>query len=107
MSTRQITVIVDDLTGSQLDPADHSRVRFELDGKSYAIDLGKENAATFRAALQPYIDAATRVRGTRQDGAASAEERRRARQWASANGYQVAPRGKISREVMSAFRAIQ
>lgn len=83
-----------------------------MQGKSYTIDLGKKAAAKFLAQLEPYIKAATPVgRPTAAAAAAAAaadrDERRRARLWATQNGYGVAPRGRISQEILAAFRAAQ
>jgi hypothetical protein len=52
---RKITIdLVDDLDGSVADET----VSFELDGKSYEIDLSTKNAEEFRCTLRQYVDQA-------------------------------------------------
>ena len=108
MAKHLVTVVVDDLTGEPLADGDHRQLSFSVQGKSYTIDLGKKAAAKFLAQLEPYIRAATPVgRPTAAAAAADRDERRRARLWATQHGYQVAPRGRISQEILAAFRAAQ
>jgi hypothetical protein len=113
----KVTVeLVDDLDGS---PADE-KVRFALGGSQYEIDLSSENAAKFRAALKPYIDAA------RPPGLASQSIARRAsstgkrassgaaalgvdpkavRVWADEKGIEVPSRGRIPKPVLDQYVA--
>jgi hypothetical protein len=52
---RKITIeLIDDLDGSVAGET----VNFELDGKSYEIDLSPENAKEFRRTLGQYVDRA-------------------------------------------------
>lgn len=57
MTTRRLTVITDDLDGTQ-GATTHT---FSLSGTTYEIDLTESNAAELRAALEPYITAARRT----------------------------------------------
>ncbi len=54
-----IVEMTDDLDGSSA----AETVGFAVDGKSFEIDLSKRNAARFRRALKPYVDAGRPVRG--------------------------------------------
>jgi len=113
----KVTVeLVDDLDGS---PADE-KVRFALGGSQYEIDLSRDNAAKFRAALKPYIDAA------RPPGLASQSVARRAatsgkrassgaaalgvdpkavRVWADEKGIEVPSRGRIPKPILDQYMA--
>jgi hypothetical protein len=52
-SGRKITIdLVDDLDGTTATET----VSFELDGRSYEIDLSRANADEFRLALRPWLD---------------------------------------------------
>jgi hypothetical protein len=100
--------LVDDLDGGEADES----VSFTLDGKSLEIDLSNENAEKLRDILAPYIAAARRGDGqpvgrqkrmseasTASPGAAG-----EIRAWAAANGFNVSARGRISAEVMDAYK---
>ena len=58
MARRIVHQLVDDLDGTVLEPGAGETVTFSLDGVAYEIDLTDDNAAAFRAAMSPYIDAA-------------------------------------------------
>ncbi len=106
MARRTIVHLEDDLSGGEAEES----VRFALDGRLFEIDLSEKNAAQLREILAPYIGAGRPVR------AARGAERRSAgregdldpatvRSWASANGYTVSTRGRVSRELREAYRA--
>jgi hypothetical protein len=95
MAQKVQTVLVDDLTG---EPATET-VQFGVDGRHYEIDLTKDNAKHLRAELKAYVRAARPVAPPKR-----AEEAARIRAWAKENGYDVAPRGRIHREVVEAYR---
>jgi hypothetical protein len=83
---------------------------FGIDGASYAIDLTDEHAAEFRAVLAPYVKAARKAdlatAPTRSSGpAASKQDLKAVREWASANGYAVSDRGRVPNEVQKAYAA--
>lgn len=94
MAQKVKTVLVDDLTG---EPATET-VQFGVDGRHYELDLTKDNAKQLRAALKTYVRAARPAARPR-----SAHEAARIRAWAKENGYDVAPRGRIHREVIDAY----
>ena len=111
----EVTVsLIDDFDGSEASET----VKFALDGKTYEIDLSKTNANELRRTLRPYIDrsrAARRVAGSRRTGKGASGgrgqtrrsegyDRTEVRAWAKANRVKVAPRGRISNEVVEKWR---
>lgn len=111
MAKKVITLLTDDLDGSEADRT----VEFSLDGVGYTIDLSEKNAGKLRKALDAYIAAGTRVsRGTATGrggrGGFSAgparsdrEQNRAIREWAVKNGYTVSERGRIPASVIAAY----
>ncbi|MCL2802657.1 MAG: Lsr2 family protein [Micrococcales bacterium] len=105
MAQRVQVLLVDDLDGSTATET----VTFGLDGVTFEIDLAQQNAADFRAALAPWIQAGRKVAG--KTGRAGATRRpvdaetARMREWARANGYKVSDRGRISGEIQAAYRS--
>ncbi len=111
--------VLDDLDGSDASET----VAFGLDGVSYEIDLSAENSEALRGAFVRYIQAARRVGGRRarvtlgRSTAAIAgsmvdtgqgntrEFNQQVREWAAANGYEVAERGRLSGELIEAYMA--
>lgn len=100
--------LVDDLEGG---PADET-IRFQVEGKSYVIDLKSENVELFRAAVADFVAAARRdvgvgPRAARRSARAATDEVRaqnqRVRAWARNNGYAVSERGRIPAEVAQAY----
>src|SRR3954471_6889293 len=57
MARQVITTLIDDLDGKKADRT----VEFSLDGVNYAIDLSEANAGNRSKALDPCINAATRL----------------------------------------------
>jgi hypothetical protein len=103
-------VMTDDVDGS----ANAATVSFSFEGTSYEIDLAKKNRAALEKALKPWIASARRTSGRGGRRGPGARVRRSGsagtdlgavRAWASANGYEVAARGRISQEVMAAYSA--
>jgi Lsr2 len=111
MARQVITTLIDDLDGKAADRT----VEFSLDGATYRVDLSEANAGKLRKALEPYIDAGTRVgRGGGRAAArpaaggrttSSRDENRAIREWALQQGHQVSERGRIPASVSSAYRA--
>jgi hypothetical protein len=110
----EVTVsLIDDFDGSEASET----VKFAIDGKTYEIDLSKSNATELRRTLRPYIDrsrTARRVPATRRTGKGSSGrggtrrsegyDRTEVRAWAKANRIKVAPRGRISNEIVEKWR---
>lgn len=107
MATRVVTIFDDDLDGT---PAAET-VSFALDSTQYTIDLSSANAAKLRAALGPYMLAASRTssstppRARRPTRIRSTADNARLRTWARAAGYQVLERGRIRQDVVDAYHA--
>lgn len=109
MAKTTVVTITDDLDGTKA----ATTVQFGWKGATYEIDLSKKNAAALDKALAPYVDAARKVRGgpsarrtRRTRAAATARGGQSAiRAWAKQNGYDIADRGRIPAEVVSAFSA--
>ena len=113
MARQVITTLIDDLDGKAADRT----VEFSLDGTSYTIDLSEANAGKLRKALDPFIEAGTRL-GRAGSGriagrspsaptrtAGSRDENRLIREWAAENGHQISERGRIPQNVSNAYRA--
>lgn len=105
MAKNTIVEITDDIDGSK----NAQEVTFSFQGVNYTVDLAKKNLTTFEKALQPYIDVATKVPGsrvaTKRAGAAQRQDLAAIRAWAQENGIKIAPRGRISRDVMARYEA--
>lgn len=106
MATRVITMLTDDLDGSEA----AETIRFSLDGKEYEIDLNIENAQAMRQALLPYKDAARRA--TAQRTSAPAPRRTTVgptqsdvRRWAKSQGMPVSKYGRVSDDLISQYKA--
>lgn len=96
-------VLTDDIDGSTADET----VEFSLDNQNYEIELSAENAAKLRGVLEPYIQNARRVAGTRapkrKTTSASRFDPAQVRAWAQENGLEVSSRGRISADVLDAY----
>jgi hypothetical protein len=103
MAKRTMTVLVDDLDGSDATET----VSFSIDGVSYEIDLNEDNASRLRDELAVWTAHATRVGGRRRTASAAStagkEDLDAIRSWARDNGFQVADRGRISAKVKEAY----
>lgn len=112
MAQKVTTHLVDDLTGDVIDAGSGRTIQFAFDGNSYEIDLTDDNADKFRDALSDYIAAARKVSSrsrnsapTASRGRSNADELAKIREWAAANGHEVAARGRISQQVRDAYAA--
>ena len=112
MASRTVTILTDDLDGRESN--DVETVVFGFDGASYEIDLSKKNRGAFEKALAPYLNAArkassarTTARRSSAAGKSSKEDLEAIREWAKANGHEVAARGRIAQKVKDAFHAAQ
>lgn len=103
MAQKVSVVLVDDIDGT----AAEETVGFALDGIAYEIDLSGKNAAKLRDAVAPYVGHARKVGGARRRGAAAKKvvgaSAADVRAWASANGYKLAERGRVPREIQDAY----
>jgi hypothetical protein len=112
---QQTTVrFVDDLDGSEAS----GTFDFSLEGRNYQVDLSDQNAAKLRDALAPFIDVARKTGGRRRGrtqrqtamtdtpSPSNREDTAAIREWARAHGHNVSDRGRISKSVMEAYKAV-
>lgn len=93
-----VLILADDLDGTTKNV---KTVFFSLDGKDYEIDLSPEHAAALRKILRRY---ASHGRGTGAEPV-PATANKLIRDWANANGRDIAQRGKIPAVIIDEFRA--
>lgn len=104
MARTTVIVLEDDLDGGTAT----EQLTFSIDGAEYEIDLNEANAQRLRTLLDPYM-AAGRRKGGRQQRNTSATSRRspkqlqKIRDWARANGHNVADRGRIPQSVLDSY----
>lgn len=110
MARREIVVLEDDLDGGKADET----LKFGLDGVAYEIDLSKENAATMREALAPYVAGARKSsrggvvvggRSARGSAAADREQNKAIRAWAKRKGKSISGRGRIPQSIVDEYHA--
>ena len=97
MATHTLTVFTDDITGQMLHDGEYETIRFTIGHDAYTLDLSLDNAAQFRAAIAPYIEAASK--------ASAKPPLANVRKWAKSQGYQVSARGRIHSDIMAAYQA--
>jgi hypothetical protein len=100
------TEYTDDIDGSKAE----GTVAFAFEGSSYEIDLSKSNSRAFEKAMAVYVGHARKVRSVRTKAVGRGKSNGKhdlstVREWATANGYAVAPRGRVATEVLEAFDA--
>jgi nucleoid-associated protein Lsr2 len=112
MAQKVLVQLIDDLDGTSSD--DVTTVQFGLDGVTYEIDLSDGNADRLRDMLADYVAAARRTggrvrRGTRpgQGGGSANNDASAIREWAQANGIELAARGRIPSHVAESYRQAQ
>lgn len=112
MAQKVSVQLVDDLDGSEA----VETVTFGIDGVNYEIDLSTDNAERLRNAVSPYVGGARKVgaggrrrggggRGPARPVSSSSVDTNSVREWARANGHQVADRGRIRADVIAAYHA--
>jgi hypothetical protein len=108
MSQKVVVELIDDLDGGKAEET----VSFGLDGRTYNIDLSGRNAKALRKAMAPFVGSARKVGAPRQGrgGARKATVRsgpstQEVREWARAQGMQIADRGRIPADVTAQFQA--
>lgn len=106
MAQKITVVLIDDVDGKLATET----VNFAVDGTHYEIDLSEDNAKKLRSDFADWIANARKVpargRGRRTAAAAAPKgDSALIRKWASDNGYEVSPRGRISSEIRAAYQA--
>jgi hypothetical protein len=103
--------MIDDLDGGRATET----ITFALEGTNYEIDLSKRNADKLRRSLRPYLESGRKVRRgadgrstrkPRRSSTGRSEDYNRAevRAWAKSHRIKVAPRGRISSDVVERWR---
>jgi hypothetical protein len=108
MAQRTQILLTDDLDGTDIPAGKGETVTFALDGHTHEIDLTNKNAGALRKALSPYIGMGRRVttsRGARVKHVQVGPDAKTVKEWARANGYEVADRGRVPKEIRAAFEA--
>ncbi|MBF6195803.1 Lsr2 family protein [Nocardia implantans] len=108
MARKVVVTLVDDYDGkSQAEET----VSFAVDGVAYEMDLSAENAGQLRGFFEQWVPYARKIgrarRGGRGGALRSATDREQAtviREWARKNGIDVSARGRISAEVVEAYK---
>lgn len=107
MARKVIVELVDDFDGSS---QAEETVTLALDGVAYEIDLSAQNAEKLRAILGAWAVHARKVGGRAPKGkrhlpqAAATQQTQAIREWARKNGIDVSSRGRISAEVVDAYK---
>ncbi len=99
MAQKNVTIIIDDITGKQLPDGAGETVSFSLDGVRYELDVDSKSAGRLRSVLAPYIKAGRRLhgsRGVRARQVKTANDPAAVRAWAASNGVEVNARGRTS-----------
>lgn len=113
MAQRIRTFLVDDINGEEFEDGEGQTIDFQWNGVPYTIDLVEKNAAKFEKAITPYLSKARRVSNTKVVSSLRGPRRQKAkndpaqlaaiREWATANGYEVGDRGRISYQIREAY----
>jgi len=122
MAQKVLVELIDDIDGTPGD--DVTSVAFGLDGVEYAIDLNEDNAERLREVLGEFVEGGRRTGGRIKRGLAVSrqtesparrltvvptgshrprEVTQAIREWAKANDYEVADRGRIPVTVLEAY----
>ena len=108
MAQKNVTIIIDDLTGKQLADGAGETVSFSLDGVRYELDVDTKSAGRLRSVLAPYIKAGRRLHGPRAVRARQVKtvnDPAAVRAWAASNGIEVNARGRVPAHVVAQFEA--
>jgi hypothetical protein len=105
MAQQVQVILVDDLDGGKATET----VTFALDGVTYEIDLSDKNAAKLRDTISSWAAHGRRVggrsgsRGTSRRARVRGNDVTAVREWGRKNGFTVSERGRISRELQTAY----
>lgn len=111
MAQKVLVQLIDDLDGTSSETVE--TVQFGLDGVTYEIDLAEGNAERLRGAFADYIGAGRRTGGRIRRGVNAGSnghgraDASQVREWAEANGIELAARGRIPAHVAESFREAQ
>lgn len=112
MVQKVVVLLTDDLSGDE----DAESVTFQLDDKSFEIDLTDANARTLQDALASFVKAGHKT-GRRSGRRSRAQVARSSvgsspdtaaiRAWAKKNGYNVNDRGRVPADIREAYETRQ
>lgn len=112
MATRTVTVLVDDVTGKEIEDGSGRTVRFSVEGVEYEIDLDSKGAMKFDEAMSFYVTHGRRLRGrtsapraTRSGANVDRAQLKAIRDWAKQNGHKISQRGRISSDIVEAYKS--
>lgn len=116
MAQRVIMAMTDDLTGEEFDDDQGQTFFYAVQGTQYEIDLTTANVKEFEQLLAPYIavsrkskgNAAPKYSGSKAAKASTSDKGydvAELREWAAANGIEVAARGRIKQSTVDEFLA--
>ncbi|AKK07257.1 MAG: Lsr2 family protein [Corynebacterium sp.] len=105
MARREITQIFDDLDDSPLNENDAHVLRFSIDGSGYVMDVSTKNCEKFKDAIAPFIEKARPESISARRNSEQKYNPKDVREWAIARGYEVAVRGKLSRQIIDDYLA--
>jgi hypothetical protein len=111
MAQKVLVQLVDDLDGTTSDSV--TTVQFGLDGVMYEIDLTDSNADRLRGVFADYVNSGRRTGGrvkrgsAARNGSGGSNDAGQIREWAQANGIELAARGRIPAHVAESYRQAQ
>lgn len=111
MAQKVLVQLVDDLDGTTSETV--STVQFGLDGVTYEIDLTDSNADRLRGLFADYVNSGRRTGGRVKRGSGASRngsannDASQIREWAQANGIELAARGRIPAHVAESYRDAQ
>ncbi|MGW1867978.1 histone-like nucleoid-structuring protein Lsr2 [Streptomyces mauvecolor] len=106
MAQKIVTIYTDDLTGEEsTEAATHQIV---IDGVAYEVDLGPDSYDKLMEAVNPFLQAGRRVRGSRGKATPSRpaggnKDTASIRAWAKEQGYNVNDRGRVPADIREAY----
>lgn len=103
MAQKAIVENIDDIDGTE---ATHIGVEISFDGVKYEIDLSAENYDKVSAAIGEITDSARRIGGRKRRTQANGHrptDASQVREWAQANGFELAARGRIPANVVKSY----
>ncbi|SOE25606.1 histone-like nucleoid-structuring protein Lsr2 [Streptomyces sp. OK228] len=106
MVQKTVVIYTDDLTGKESEEV--QTYEFTLNGVAYEIDLAPESYDQMLDDFGPYMEKGRktgRVKGAQPKAKAGGPSASDMRAWATENGYEVSPRGRVPAGVREAYEA--
>ena len=108
MASRVVTQLISDLSGEEIPDGKGETIEFAYRGNNYSIDLTTKEAAAFDKSIAPYLENATRRRGSSRrarGSSARSGDAKAVREWARSQGIVVPERGRIPGDVRERYAA--